>query len=75
MSQIGIMKRILKSTLIVLAVLIALVGIAGYAAYSYFNSNFVTFEEEYTENRAIDELTIGGYTFWDRNGNGELDDY
>lgn len=69
------MKRILKGTLIGLAVLVVLVGIGAYAAYSYFNSTFVTFEEEYTENRAIKEITLNGYTFMDRNGNGELDDY
>ncbi len=39
------------------------------------NSTFLDFEEEYTEKKDFQELTIGGYTFLDRNGNGQLDVY
>lgn len=69
------MKRIRKITLIVLGSLIAIAAILGFVGWTYFNSNFLSFEEDYTENSNIEELTINGYTFLDRNGNKELDIY
>ena len=41
----------------------------------YVKSTFLTFEKDYPENQNLRELTIDGYTFLDRNGNGKLDIY
>ena len=47
----------------------------GFWAWSFFNSQYLDFEEGYTDNQTIPELVIDGYTFMDRNGNGSLDVY
>lgn len=41
----------------------------------YIKSTFLDFEKDYVENLDIKEITIDGYTFLDRNGNGQLDIY
>ena len=69
------MKRALKITLLVIASCIALILIAGFGAWIYLKSTFLDFEDAYVENKSIQELTIDGYTFLDRNGNGKLDIY
>lgn len=56
-------------TILLLGVLTAFIG------YQYFNSTFLTFEEEYKEVRDFSKITAGGQSFLDRNGNGTLDCY
>lgn len=69
------MKRALKITLLVIASCIGLILITGFGAWIYLKSTFLDFEDDYVENKSIQELTIDGYTFLDRNGNGKLDIY
>ncbi|KPM32289.1 Beta-glucosidase [Croceitalea dokdonensis DOKDO 023] len=56
-------------TILLLCVLTAFIG------YQYFNSTFLTFEEEYKEVRDFSKINVGGQSFLDRNGNGTLDRY
>ncbi len=49
--------------------------IAGLVGWLYLSSKFLNFEKDYAENRDLKELTIDGYKFPDRNGNGKLDIY
>ena len=69
------MKKGVKITLIVLAVIVFILIIGGLWGWIYFKNTFVDFEGDYAERTDIPELTIDGYTFLDRNGNGELDIY
>lgn len=69
------MRKIFKRTLIVLGVLVGMLAIAGLAGWLYIKSTFLTFEKDHSENRNLREITIDGYTFTDRNGNGKLDIY
>lgn len=69
------MKKYLKRALIVLASLIVLLLIAGFGGWMYLKSTFLNFEGDYAENRSLKEITLDGYTFLDRNGNGKLDVY
>ncbi len=69
------MKKLIKRILIVLASLLVIGLIGGFIGWKYLKSTFFDFEGEYTEKLTISEMTVGGYTFWDRNGNGELDIY
>ncbi|GAB5526191.1 MAG: beta-glucosidase [Roseivirga sp.] len=69
------MKKPLKISLIVLASLILLIAITGFIGWKYFDNNFLSFEDDFSESTDLQELTIAGYTFTDRNGNGELDVY
>lgn len=69
------MKKWLKITLAVLASIILLAVIAGFTGWMYIKSTFLDFEKDYVENSDIKEITIDGYTFLDRNGNGQLDIY
>jgi len=69
------MKKAIKITLIVLGSILMLIVIAGLGGWMYLKSTFLDFEDDYTENVHIKELTIDGYTFLDRNGNGSLDIY
>ena len=39
------------------------------------NASFLNLEKAYREKTDISEMTIDGFTFWDRNGNGKLDIY
>ncbi|MEM9721719.1 MAG: glycoside hydrolase family 3 C-terminal domain-containing protein [Bacteroidota bacterium] len=69
------MKKGLKITLIVFASIILLGLIIAFAGWRYFNSSLLDFEKGYTESLDFKEITKDGYTFWDRNNNGELDIY
>jgi beta-glucosidase len=69
------MKKVLRVSLKILGVIVLLTVLAGLAGWWYLSSNFISFEKNYTEKNEIKELTIDGYTFLDRNGNGELDIY
>lgn len=69
------MKKWLKITLITLGSLLVLLILAGIGGWMWMKSTFLDFEKGYAENLALKELTIDGYTFLDRNGNGRLDIY
>ena len=69
------MKKAFKIFLIVLSSIVLLVVIAGAGGWWYVSATFLNFEKDYAENTEIKELTIDGYTFYDRNGNGQLDIY
>lgn len=69
------MKKFLKRTLIVLVSLLVLLAIAGFAGWKYLKATFLDFEDDYTENTDIRAVSVDGYTFLDRNGNGSLDIY
>lgn len=69
------MKKWLKITLIVLGALLLLLVIAGAGGWIYVKNTFLDFEKKYTEKQDIQELTIDGYTFLDRNDNDQLDLY
>ena len=69
------MKKVFKVSLKVLGIIVLLVVLAGIGGYWYINSNLLSFEKNYTENIEIKELTIDGYTFLDRDGDGKLDIY
>ena len=63
--------RLLK----IVGVLLLLIVIAGFLVYNYFNKTFLSFEKDYVAQTEFTELTVDGYTFLDRNGNGALDIY
>ena len=69
------MKRIFKKVLLVLLVLVLLAGITGFVGYRYFDNTFLSFEDDYAEKFDMESLTVNGYRFIDRNGNGQLDVY
>ncbi|MTB52581.1 beta-glucosidase [Lewinella sp. W8] len=69
------MGKFLKISLKVLGVLVLLLLITGVGVWWYLNATFLSFEKGYEEKTDIAELTIDGYTFLDRNGNGQLDVY
>lgn len=69
------MKKPLKTSLIILASLILLIAIVGFIGWKYFDNNFLSFEKDFEEFPDLKELTVSGYTFTDRNGNGQLDIY
>ncbi len=69
------MKKWLKISLIVLGSLIVLVALAGFGGWLWLKSTFLDFEDDYVEKTEFQEITIDGYTFLDRNGNGTLDVY
>jgi beta-glucosidase len=69
------MKKFFKRTLIVLLALVVVLAIAGVGGWMYVKSTFLNFEKDYSENLDFRELTVDGYTFPDRNGNGKLDIY
>ncbi|PHQ57610.1 MAG: glycosyl hydrolase [Lutibacter sp.] len=69
------MKKVFRNSLKVLGIIILLAVISGLGGWWYINSTFLSFENDYAENIDIKELTIDGYTFLDRNGNGKLDIY
>ena len=66
------MKKILKIALISIGSIVSLFVIAGLVGWLYLSSKFLNFEKDYAENRDLQELTIDGYKFPDRNGNGKL---
>jgi beta-glucosidase len=51
------------------------VVIVGLGGWWYVNSTLLNFEKGYEEKTDIEEITIDGYTFLDRNENGKLDVY
>ncbi len=69
------MKRIFKVTLIVLVVIIILAGGTGFYIFNFFNKTYLDFESNYETKPTFKELTVNGYTFLDRNANGQLDVY
>ena len=70
------MKRILKTGLKVLLIILVLLIFIPLSGYFYFNSNVLGFETKYTdENFDLQEITVQGRKFFDRNGNNKLDLY
>lgn len=69
------MKKGLKITLIVLGSLLGIVLIAALGGWMYLKSTFLDFEDDYPEKTDFQTLTVDGYPFLDRNGNGSLDPY
>ncbi|MBT29381.1 MAG: glycosyl hydrolase [Thalassobius sp.] len=69
------MKKFIKITLITLGSLAVLVVLTGFGGWTYLKAKFLNFEDDYAENKSIKEITVDGYTFLDRNGNGKLDVY
>lgn len=70
------MRKSIKIILISLGILIVLLLIVGGIGFSILNKKFIDIEKGYAkEKKDFEELTIDGYTFLDRNGNGELDPY
>ena len=69
------MKKFFSCLFKILGVLLVLFIIAAFLLYNHFDGTFLSFEEDYTEKKDIPELTIDGYTFLDRNENGQLDIY
>lgn len=69
------MKKIVRLSLKILGVIALLLLLAGAGGWWYLNATFLNFEKDYSEQIDLEELTIAGYTFLDRNGNGQLDVY
>ncbi len=69
------MKKSLKIALISIVSVLLFIIIAGVAAWLYLGAKFLNFEKKYAENQDLKEVTIDGYKFLDRNGNGKLDIY
>ena len=69
------MKKPVKITLITLTSLLVLILLIALGGWIWVNSSFLNFEKEYKEKIEINEVTIDGYRFLDRNGNGKLDIY
>ena len=69
------MNKPVKITLITLTSLLVLIILLALGGWIWVNSSFLNFEKEYAQKTKINEMTIDGYRFLDRNGNGELDVY
>ena len=69
------MKKFLRITLKTLGIILGVLLLGGLIGWWYLKSQFLDFEDDYAEKKDIGELTIDGYTFLDRNGNGKLDTY
>ena len=70
------MKKYLKIGLKVLLSILVLIVVAAIIGTIYINSTFLNFEKAYSEDDAnIQEISVDGNTFLDRNGNGKLDIY
>ena len=69
------MKKFLRITLKALGILVAIALIVGVIGYLYVSNTFLSFEDDYAENKDLKELTLANNTFIDRNGNGSLDVY
>jgi beta-glucosidase len=69
------MKKPVKITLITLTSLLVLIILLAIGGWIWVNSTFLNFEKDYSENVDINEITIDGYKFLDRNGNDKLDIY
>ena len=69
------MKKLFRTTLKTLGIILVILIVGGLLGWWYLSSQFLSFEDDYTEKKEIPELTIEGYTFLDRNENGALDVY
>lgn len=69
------MNKKLKVFLISIGVLILVLGVGAFMLWKNFTSTFLDFEGEYAEQVEIEEITVDGYSFLDRNANGALDVY
>ena len=69
------MKKFLRITLKTLGIILAVLILGGLIGWWYLKSSFLDFEDDYAEKKDFTELTIDGYTFLDRNDNGQLDIY
>lgn len=69
------MKKKLILALKILGVLVLLLGLTAFFGFRYFSNTFLKFEKDYAEQTDFNELSEGGYTYLDRNGNGSLDVY
>ncbi len=69
------MKKSLKKGLKILAFVLLLLLLVAVGGWFYLKSKLLNFEGNYVENTELKEVTIAGFTFLDRNGNGELDVY
>lgn len=69
------MKRKIVLVLKVIGVLILLLAIATFFTARHFSKTFLSFEDDYAERLEVNEMTVDGYTFLDRNDNGKLDVY
>ncbi|MEI6140570.1 MAG: glycoside hydrolase family 3 N-terminal domain-containing protein [Mariniphaga sp.] len=69
------MKKGWKIALISIVSLLVMVIVAGFSGWLYLSSKFLNFEKDYAENTNLKKVTIDGYQFLDRNGNGKLDIY
>jgi len=70
------MNRTIKSSIKVISIIVVLLIIAALSAYFYFSSNVLTFETTYSdENFDLQEITVQGRKYFDRNGNNKLDLY
>ena len=69
------MKKAWRITLKVLGALLLVLILVGIGGWLYLKSHFVDIEADYVERTDFEEITIEGYTFLDRNANGELDVY
>ena len=68
------MKKLLSS-IKVLGTLVALAFLFLFLCYHYFNTTFLSFEEEYNQQVDLKKITKEGISFVDRNQNGILDPY
>ncbi|WP_224488750.1 beta-glucosidase family protein [Robertkochia flava] len=69
------MKRSVRITLRILGILLLLLAVVALGGWIYVKSEFLDFENDFTEKRSFPELNSEGFTFTDRNGNGTLDAY
>ncbi|MEM9919528.1 MAG: glycoside hydrolase family 3 C-terminal domain-containing protein [Bacteroidota bacterium] len=67
--------KVVKIILIALVTLILLVGLTAFFGWRFVNKTYLDFEGDYPEKRELEQRTIDGHTFWDRNGNNALDVY
>ncbi len=69
------MKKKLKIALLVLGSLVALLILGALIGWLYVKATFLDIEDDFAEKTAIQEISIDGHTFLDRNGNKQLDVY
>lgn len=69
-----VMNKKLKKGLIILASLFGVVLLLALSGWLYLKSQFLSFEDD-IDQVSIEEITISGYSFLDRNNNDKLDIY
>ncbi|PIW04217.1 MAG: glycosyl hydrolase [Cytophagales bacterium CG17_big_fil_post_rev_8_21_14_2_50_40_13] len=69
------MNKWMKTTLKVLGILLLVLVVAGLSVWFWARATFLKFEGDYSEKLDFEQLNINGYTFLDRNSNGQLDPY